>query len=59
MRKYLLLNVLLSSFVFGQGINPLKWYPVNEENRFIQQTWHEVCNRLMIQNSDTENCGLS
>ena len=59
MRKYLLLNVLLSSLVFGQGINPLKWYAVNEENRFIQQTWHEVCNRLMIQNSDNENCGVS
>ena len=59
MRKSLLLNVLLSSFVFGQGINPLKWYPVNEENRYIQQTWHEVCNRLMIQSSDNENCGVS
>ena len=43
MRKYLLLNVLLSSFVIGQGINPLKWYPVFEVDNFIDQTFHKVC----------------
>ena len=43
----------------GQGVNPLKWYSVNEENRFIQQVWGEVCLGTDILLADTDNCGLS
>ena len=58
MRKYLLLNVLLSSFVIGQGINPLKWYPVFEVDNFIDQTFHKVCVGTDILTTDGEECNL-
>ena len=41
---------LIVSFLFiytcltAQGINPLIWSPVEEDNRFIQQVWGQVCN---------------
>jgi hypothetical protein len=57
MKKYLFI-VLLVGVCFGQGINPLKWYQVHEDNRFIQQAWFRVCNGTDIQNSDGEQCGL-
>ena len=41
--KILLLKILLSSFVIGQGINPLKWYPIVEEDGFIIQAFEKVC----------------
>ena len=53
---------LIVSFLFiytcltAQGINPLIWSPVEEDNRFIQQVWGQVCNGTGILNSDTDNC---
>ena len=58
MRKYLLLNVLHSSLVIGQGINPLKWYPVSEVDNFIDQTFHKVCVGTDILTTDGEECNL-
>ena len=42
--------------MIAQGINPLTWSPVEEDNRFIQQAWGQVCNGTGILNSDTDNC---
>ena len=53
---------LIVSFLFiytcltAQGVNPLIWSPVEEDNRFIQQVWGQVCNGTGILNSDTDNC---
>ena len=45
--KIVLLKIVLSSFVIGQGINPLKWYPIVEEDGFIIQAFEKVKIRLM------------
>jgi len=53
---------LIVSFLFiytcltAQGINPLIWSPVEEDNRFIQQVWGQVCNGTGILNSDADHC---
>jgi len=33
--------VFFFSYLIAQGTNPLKWYPVYEQDRFIQQAWGE------------------
>jgi len=51
---------LIVSFLFtcltAQGINPLIWFPVEEDNRFMQQVWGQVCNGTGILNSDADHC---
>ena len=53
---------LIVSFLFtcltAQGINPLIWFPVEEDNRFMQQVWGQVCNGTGILNSDGDYCGI-
>ena len=56
--KYLFTLIIITSTLFSQGINPLIWYPVEEDNRFIQQAWGQVCNGTGILNSDTDNCNI-
>ena len=56
--KILLLKILLSSFVIGQGINPLKWYPIVEEDGFIIQAFEKVCDDTDILGTDGEECKL-
>jgi hypothetical protein len=51
-----LIIISLSSILLAQGINPLTWSPVEEDNRFIQQVWGQVCNGTGILNSDTDVC---
>jgi len=54
--KKLICLLIISSCMIAQGINPLIWSPVEEDNRFIQQVWGQVCNGTGILNSDTDNC---
>jgi hypothetical protein len=54
--KKLIYLLIISSCMIAQGINPLTWSPVEEDNRFIQQAWGQVCNGTGILNSDTDNC---
>ena len=56
--KKLICLLIISSCIIAQGINPLTWSPVEEDNRFIQQAWGQVCNGTGILNSDTENCEI-
>ena len=56
--KILLLKIVLSSFVIGQGINPLKWYPIVEEDGFIIQAFEKVCVDTDILGTDGEECKL-
>ena len=55
MNKFISL-LIISSCIIAQGVNPLIWSPVEEDNRFIQQVWGQVCNGTGILNSDTDNC---
>ena len=57
MTKHLTL-LLFIGLAWGQGINPLKWYPMQEDNRFIQQAFEKVCIDTDILLADTETCGL-
>ena len=56
--KILLLKIVLSSFVIGQGINPLKWYPIVEEDGCIIQAFEKVCVDTDILGTDGEECKL-
>ena len=56
--KIFLLKIVLSSFVIGQGINPLKWYPIVEEDGFIIQAFEKVCVDTDILGTDGEECKL-
>ena len=54
-----LIIISLSSILLAQGINPLIWTPVEEDNRFIQQVWGQVCNGTGILNTDGDHCGIN
>ena len=49
---------MLNSFVTGQGINPLKWDPIVEEDGFIIQAFEKVCFNSDILSTDSEECAL-
>jgi len=56
MKSTLVTLFIMLGFIWGQGVNPLKWYPIAEENNFVNQAFEKVCIGTDILNSDTENC---